>query len=117
MARKCNFYLDTGTDFNANVVILGVNNKPVHIDNFRFTCTAQLVYNPKVKIAIQATPVENTCGILSLYIPANITRRLPEGTYSFSVNMCYADMSDEVNRFLTVVTGNIIANQTDTHRW
>lgn len=117
MARQCNFYLDTGSDFNANVIICGINNKPVHIDNFRFTCVASLIYNPKIKISIQATPVENMCGVLALYVPASETKKIPEGEYIYTVNGSYANMSKDANRTLTVLTGKIIANRSNTNCW
>lgn len=117
MAKQCNFYLDTGSDFNANVIICGINNKPVHVDNFRFTCTAYLVYNPKIKISIQATPIENMCGVVGLYIPASEARKLPQGEFAYSLQCFYEDMSRDANRTLTVLTGKIIVNDSNNRCW
>lgn len=114
MSAQCNLYLDKGADFNATVVITGINNCPVCIHNWKFDCQAQLIYNPKIKVDVVAEPDPRIKGALNLYIPAHGTERMPTGNWQYDIEMSYKNHPAEVNKKLRVLSGKIVVNENIT---
>ena len=103
MSAQCNLYLDKGADFNATIIITGINNCPVCINNWKFDCQAQLIYNPKIKVDIVAEPDERIG-----------TERMPTGNWQYDIEMSYKNHPAEVNKKLRVLSGKIVVNENIT---
>ncbi len=117
MSAICNLYLDKGADFNAAVIITGINNKPVCINNWKFTSQASLIFNPKIKVDILATADPDHKGILHLYIPYKCTETMPTGNWQYDIEMSYKDYPPDVNKRIRVLSGKIIVNDNISTCW
>lgn len=117
MAKTCNLYIDKGSDFDAHIQICGVNNKPVDISDFHFSCQAMFVMNPRIKVNIECCLVQPECGYLHLHIPHYNTERMPAGDWKYDVEMCYANIPAENNRRLKVLNGLLVVTDEVTTSW
>jgi len=110
MTTNCNFYLDKGSDFIGNLEILGSNNAPVCVKNWKFRAVARFMFNPKIKVKIACTLQDHDNSehnIISLFIPNVITRTMPLGTWEYEITMSYSDLPESNNRNLAVLTGKL----------
>lgn len=117
MNTVADLYVDKGTDFDAIVEINGVNNRPVSVDNWRFSCTAYMYYNPSVKINIDVTPYERQYGCIHLHIPFCETSKLPNGVWRYDIEMSYQDIPLTFNKRLRVLSGKLIVGDHPTCTW
>ena len=117
MAKTCNLYIDKGSDFDAHVQICGVNNKPVDISNFHFSCQAMFVMNPRIKVNVECCLVQPECGYLHLHIPYYNTEKMPAGDWRYDIEMSYANMPAETNKRLKVLNGLLVVTDEVTTSW
>lgn len=117
MSKTCNLFLDKGSDFDAHIQILGVNNKPVNVTGFHFSCQAMFINNPRIKVNVDCFTTNASDGYIHLHIPYRHTERMPAGDWRYDVEMTYADRPPENNRRFKVLRGIIVVTDEVTTCW
>lgn len=89
MSKKCDLYLDKGSDFYTYVCIRGINYEPLDISDFEFCCNAEFVYDRNLKKQIECLVESAEEGLLLLHLPYFETEDMPPGMWHYNIEATF----------------------------